>query len=269
MQIVPGVYSVGRKTGRKAYLGGYSRAYLLDEGEAGLTLIDTLSDADGGLVLEQIARLGRPVRDLKRILLTHAHRSHLMGLSRLKILSGATVHAHEWEAGIAAGERRAQPVPLGPARPASLLTMRLGLALGARHPACGVDYYLTDGEKVGPVRTIHTPGHTPGHCVFYWPERRALFTGDNVATWPTFSAGWPNFQLDESQFRSSLVRMSEAVRRLAPDGPPVRVLGVSHGDPVTRGAQERLDTLISALATDRAAPRGSGAGTRSGPEAPR
>lgn len=244
MQIAPGVYSIGRRASRKAYLGGYSRAYLLDDGETGLTLIDSLSDADARLILEEIDKLGKSVKDLERILLTHAHRSHLMGLARLKILSGASVHAHEWESDVVAGERKAQPVPLGPASPVSLLTMRFGLAVGAKHPPCRVDEYLTDGEKVGPVVTIHTPGHTPGHCVFYWPERRALFTGDNIATWPQFSAGWPNFQLDDSQFRASLVRMAEVIQEVAPGNPAVEVLGVSHGDPITKGASQRLDALI-------------------------
>lgn len=246
MQIAPGVYSIGRKNGRKAYLGGYSRAYLLDDEETGLTLVDTLSDADAGLVLEQIEKLDKSIKDLERILLTHAHRSHIMGLSRLRILSGATVYAHEWESGIVAGARRAQPVPLRPVSPVSLVTMRLGLTLGAGHPACGVDEYLTDGQRVGPVTAIHAPGHTPGHTVFYWPERRALFTGDNVATWPRFSAGWPNFQLDDSLFRVSLRRTLESVREIATHDPPVEVIGVSHGDPVTRGAWERLRALVDA-----------------------
>lgn len=255
MQIAPGVYSIGHQTGRKAYLGGYSRAYLLDDGDAGLTLIDTLADADARLVLGQIDRLGKTVNDLKRILLTHAHRSHLMGLARLKTLSGATVYAHEWEADVVAGERKAQPVPLGPISPASLLTMRAGLALGAKHPPCRVDEYLTDGEKVGPVTAIHTPGHTPGHCVFYWPERQALFTGDNVATWPKVSAGWPNFQLDDSLFRASLLRMVEKVREIAPDHPPVTVIGVSHGDAIIRGASKRLGALIDEAKVARTVPQ--------------
>jgi glyoxylase-like metal-dependent hydrolase (beta-lactamase superfamily II) len=246
MQIAPGVYSIGRPSGRRAYLGGYSRAYLLDDPETGLTLIDALSDADGALVLEQIERLGRSVRDLERILLTHAHRSHVMGLARLKTLSGAAVYAHEWEAGIVAGGRRAQPVSMRPASPLSLVTMRVGLMLGAGHPPCRVDEHLADGQKVGPVTAIHAPGHTPGHMVFYWPERQALFTGDNVAAWPRFSAGWPNFQLDDSLFRASLGRTLAAVEKLATHDPPVAVIGVSHGDPVTRGAYERLKVLVEA-----------------------
>ena len=48
--------------------------------------------------------------DLKRIAITHGHRSHLGGLAALKRASGATVYAHAWEADIVAGDRRAQPV---------------------------------------------------------------------------------------------------------------------------------------------------------------
>lgn len=30
------------------------------------------------------------------------------------------------------------------------------------------------------LKVIHTPGHSPGHCCFYEPEREYLFTGDLV-----------------------------------------------------------------------------------------
>jgi glyoxylase-like metal-dependent hydrolase (beta-lactamase superfamily II) len=247
MQITRGVYSMGHQTGRAAYSSAYSRAYLLDDG-TGLTLIDTLADTDACLVLEQLRKLNRPVTDLKRILLTHGHRSHLMGLAYLKRLSGATVCSHEWEADIIEGKRKARPVALRPVRPLRVYPFRLGLALGAKHPPCRVDYkLLKDGDEVGPVRVIHAPGHTPGHLVFYWPERRALFTGDNIVTWPQFGASWPSFQLDERQFRASLRYMEDSVRRMAQLEPPVEVIGVAHGDPITRGATERLRALVGNL----------------------
>jgi len=45
-----------------------------------------------------------------------------------------------------------------------------------------VDFFLT-GEKIlnfGKTRMeiIHAPGHTRGHCVFYFPEGKVLFLGD-------------------------------------------------------------------------------------------
>ena len=236
---------MGHRTGRAAYSSAHSRAYLLDDGR-GLTLIDTLADADARLVLELLVKLNRPVTDLKLILLTHAHRSHLMGLARLKRLSGATVCSHPWEAEIVEGKREARPVSLWPIRPLRVYPMRLGLLLGAGHPPSPVDRHLKDGETVGPVRVIHTPGHTPGHLVFYWPEQRALFTGDNIATWPRFDAGWPSFQLDERQFRESLRYMERSARRMRKyyHYPPVEVIGVAHGEPITRGATESLEKLV-------------------------
>ncbi|MBA2783641.1 MAG: MBL fold metallo-hydrolase, partial [Rubrobacteraceae bacterium] len=112
MQIAPGVYSMDQSK------GGHVHAFLLDEGTA-LTLIDTLFDTDARRIIDRIGSIGRSVEDLKHIVLTHAHRSHLGGLATLKELSGATVYSHAWEADIVAGERTAQPVTPVPMRPLS------------------------------------------------------------------------------------------------------------------------------------------------------
>jgi glyoxylase-like metal-dependent hydrolase (beta-lactamase superfamily II) len=82
-----------------------------------LTLIDTLYELDGRLILAAIQRLGRSISDLKRIAITHAHRSHLGGVATLKRLSGATVISHEWKPGIVSGDRKAQQVTIAPRLP--------------------------------------------------------------------------------------------------------------------------------------------------------
>ena len=233
MQIAPGVYSMDQSK------GGHVHAFLLDEGTA-LTLIDTLFDTDARRIIDRIGSIGRSVEDLKHIVLTHAHRSHLGGLATLKELSGATVYSHAWEADIVAGERTAQPVTPVPMRPLStywrVYYLQLGAALGrGKHPPCPVDTTLEDGDTVGPVRVLHTPGHTPGHLAFWWPESRVLFAGDAIATYPVFGPGWPAFTLNPTQHRASLRRMAE----LDP-----AVLAVGHGDPLTAGAAERVRSLV-------------------------
>ena len=110
MEIAPGVHSLGQRR------GGHVHAFLLDDGH-GLTVIDTLFDTDGGRILSAINRLGHTPSDLKQIVLTHGHRSHLGGLAALKRHTGATVYAHGWEADIIAGERKAQPVTWRVVRP--------------------------------------------------------------------------------------------------------------------------------------------------------
>lgn len=37
---------------------------------------------------------------------------------------------------------------------------------------------VTDSLTALPI--IHTPGHSPGHCCFYEPERKYLYTGDLI-----------------------------------------------------------------------------------------
>ena len=222
--------------------GGHVHAFLLDDGE-GLTLIDTLFDTDARRVLDRISAIGKSVEDLKRIVLTHAHRSHLGGLATLKNLSGATVYSHPWEADIVQGERVAQPISPVPMRPLGIYWrvyyLQFGAALGrGKHPPCPVDATLEDGDTVGPVRVLHTPGHTPGHLAFWWPERRVLIAGDAIATYPVFAPGWPVFTLNPTQHRVSLNRMAE----LDPE-----VLAVGHGDPLTAGAAVRLRSLIEGL----------------------
>ena len=87
MEVAPGIYSLWQQK------GAYVHAYLLDDGKE-LTLIDTLYDTDAKRILDQIAQIGKTVKDLKRIIMTHSHRSHLGGLALLKELSGAPVYAH-------------------------------------------------------------------------------------------------------------------------------------------------------------------------------
>ena len=233
MEIASGVFSMDQSK------GGHVHAFLLDDGTE-LTLIDTLFDTNAKLIIDRIEAIGRGLGDLKHIVLTHAHRSHLGGLATLKRLSGATVYSHAWEADIVAGERIAQPVTPIPMRPIRtywrVYYLQLGAALGrGKHPPCPVDATLEDGDTVGPVKVLHAPGHTPGHLAFWWPEQRVLFAGDAIATYPEFSPGWPAFNLNLTQHRVSLRRMADL---------DAEVLAVGHGDPITAGAAQRVRSLL-------------------------
>ena len=211
------------------------RAFLLEAGGE-LTLVDTLFEGNAGRVLEAIRRLGRSPGDLRRIVLTHAHRSHLGGLAALKRKTGATVLAHEWEADIVAGERRAQSVGLKPTRPFRTYPFQVGIFLGRpKHEPCPIDEPVADGAAVGPLEVLDLPGHSPGHLGFHWAERGLVIAGDAIATWPRFEAGWPAFNLNVEQHRDS-------VRRLA--SLEARIVGVGHGDPIAQGAAERVHALV-------------------------
>jgi glyoxylase-like metal-dependent hydrolase (beta-lactamase superfamily II) len=188
-------------------------------------------------VLAAIAALGRSPGDLKRIAITHAHRSHLGGLAALKRQTNAIVHAHEWEADIIAGDRRAQPVTILPKQSLRLIPFQLGLRFNRpRHDPCPVDEPIDEGDALGPLRVLHAPGHSPGHLAFHWAERDFLIAGDAIATWPELCGGWTAFNLNRAQHTVSL-------RRLAAIEP--RVVGVGHGDPIVERAADRVHELAA------------------------
>jgi glyoxylase-like metal-dependent hydrolase (beta-lactamase superfamily II) len=229
-ELASGVHVLGGKK------GGRVRAFLVEtNGE--LSLVDTLFENDARGVLDAIRKLGRKPADLKRIALTHAHRSHLGGLAMLKRETGATVLGHESEADIVSGDRPAQPVGLKPTAPLRTYPFQVGIFLNRpKHRPCPLDESIREGDAVGPLRVLHVPGHSPGHLAFFWEEKRVLLSGDAIATWPRFEAGWPAFTLDPEQHRESIRRLAEL---------EAGVVGVGHGDPITIDAAERVHELVA------------------------
>lgn len=227
MEIAPGIYSISQRQGI------FVHAFLLDSGD-GLTLIDTLYSTDAAPILAEIARINKQITDLKHILLTHAHRAHLGGLAVLQSASLARVYCHAWEVDIVLGERKPQCMSLGLMRPFRLWPYQLASRFGS-HPPCPVDRTLDGGDEVGPLQTVYAPGHTPGHLAYYWPERRALFAGDALVTYPDFDAGWAAFSLNARQNLESMRMLAEL---------DVDILGVGHGDPISTTAGARLRALV-------------------------
>ena len=229
MQIARGVYSMTQEE------GGHVHGFLLDDG-SGLTIIDTLFNDDASIVLDEIRKAGKQPSDLKNIILTHAHRSHIGGAAKLKEMSKATVYCHQWEQEIVEGKRKAEKVSIWPKKPLEVYKLQLGLALGLKpHIPCVVDRELKDGDRIGPLRVVSTPGHIPGCLSFYWREIRTLFTGDVVVSWPEIAAGWPGLTLDNDENRRSIGKLSEASE--------AEILCVGHGEPVLKGGARILQAL--------------------------
>ncbi len=72
----------------------------------------------------------------------------------------------------------------------------------------GLDVGARDGEELSlgasSFRVLHTPGHTLGHCAFYFPAARAAFVGDTL-----FSLGCGRmFEGTPAQFTASLAALA-------------------------------------------------------------
>lgn len=228
-KVVDGVHTLSQ---RKA---GRIHAHLLDD-DGAFALIDTLYDSDGAQIVRAIEQLGRKITDLKNIILTHAHRSHIGGLAALKKMSGAKVWAHEAESDIIAGKRKSPGTTFIPQWPLKVYHIQFALNIGVDgHEVCEVDAFLKEGDSVGPLQIIHAPGHSAGHLAMYWKQRSALFAGDALATWPELSLGWPGLTQDQKQSLQSLRKIDD----LRAD-----VIGVGHGEPATGEQIEHLRGLI-------------------------
>ncbi|RZM19809.1 MAG: subclass B3 metallo-beta-lactamase [Sphingomonas sp.] len=132
------------------YVGSEGIAAYLIKTSAGAILIDGTLAENAGMIERNIANAGVRPRDVKLILVTHAHFDHAAGVAALKRATGARV---------VAGARDVRALETGvPPGETSYGVIRF--------PPVHVDRGVHDGDKVtlGNVTLTAraTPGHTPG-----------------------------------------------------------------------------------------------------------
>ena len=217
---------------------GRVHCYILDNG-ADLTVIDALGSVYGDKVLQHLEMLGRRPGDIRRIILTHTHLTHAKGAAALKRASGALVWAPVEERDILDGRRPSNLTTWVPRRPFRVLPQQYFLNLShvlwklglqpafLNFPAVHVDHLIDrDGQQVGPVIAIRTPGHTPGSTSLYWPEMETLFAGDAVVTWPRFELGWKGLTED---YRRNVRSIQRLVDLFDARGWRIKAFATGHG----------------------------------------
>ena len=169
--------------------------YLLRDGET-FTLIDTgLQTEESRQALnEKLAALKVPVDRIKRILITHIHPDHFGLAGELRERAEAELVIHRLEVALmepryARAEDLVRDVAdwlskngVPPAEAEFVKTA----SMAAREFVSVVEPdTLLEGAERLPIdetelEVVWTPGHSPGHCCFYWPARRVLFSGDHL-----------------------------------------------------------------------------------------
>lgn len=143
--------------------------YFVEE-EDGLTLIDACMPAMGKSIRAAIERTGKP---LKRMLLTHAHADHIGAVPSLKqAFPDARIGISRRDAALLRGDRALLP---GEAKS----PVRGGVPKTAPFEP---DFLMDDGDRVGSLLAVATPGHTPGHLAFLETRTNTLIGGDAFQT---------------------------------------------------------------------------------------
>lgn len=131
-------------------------------------------DAAWRRLADGLAESGLPVAEVTDVLITHWHVDHAGNAPRLATAADATVAMHEDDAPFVREyaverdrrvERDTQTlgrwgVPESRSRP--LIDADTPSGMPDRTPVQS----LTHGDTVGPLRVLHTPGHTAGHAAF-------------------------------------------------------------------------------------------------------
>lgn len=186
-------------------------AFLVEEDD-GYTLVD-VGWASAPKVIEASVK---NLRDIRRIVITHAHPDHVKGLAELKERTGATVFIHAADAPwLAAG----RVPPSGRSGGLGRFIDRLPLAHWTPVQA---DERVGDGDMIGNLRVIHAPGHTPGHIALLHEPTRALLVGDLIFNRGSLSLGPPALAADPD-------RRPDSIAKLPKD---VSAIGLAHGDPL-------------------------------------
>jgi glyoxylase-like metal-dependent hydrolase (beta-lactamase superfamily II) len=161
------IKQVGENLWQLTRLGSFN-SFLVVEAD-GLTAVDTGMSGSAKGIIQAATQLNQPIR---RIVLTHAHGDHAGSLDALYTavpdadvwLNGRTVQFLNGQLSLLADEPQAK--------------LRGGFVRCETQPTATFE----EGDYIGSLQAIHTPGHTPDHFAFWDSRDGTLIAGDAFQT---------------------------------------------------------------------------------------
>jgi hydroxyacylglutathione hydrolase len=95
-------------------------------------------------------------------------------------------------------------------------------------PSRRADEYVTDGQelRIGNLiaRVVHTPGHSPGHVMFHFPEQKILVGGDLIIMGAVGRTDFPDADYRELQASiRKVMALPQSTQLLPGHGPPSKL----------------------------------------------
>ena len=203
MQVTDGVFKVDGIRVANVYV------VVTDDG---LLLVDTGIPGSAGGICSFIEAMGRDLSEVRDIVLTHFDLDHVGSAAALKARTGARVSIHEADAPVLTGQQS----PWG-----RMLVVRVLYRLLVK--PLTPDRLLQDGDTIGGLRVVHTPGHTAGSIALVRDDG-VVFSGDALLSDKRGTVIPPDLRLAQDPHQASV--SAEAIQALQP-----RLLLAGHGAP--------------------------------------
>jgi len=158
--------------------------------------------------------------EIDTIVLTHCHYDHTAYVKEISHMCNAVVAIHRLDAPGLTEDH-----------------VSLSLHFGARSPGIPAQQLLSEGDCIGPLKVLHTPGHTPGSICLYLEEEKLLISGDTVFT----DGGFGRFDFPGGD-RVALAQSISRLDRLGVEG-----LYPGHGTPVRHDGRLHISAALKIL----------------------
>jgi len=205
--------------------------YLIEE-EEGLTLIDAAMPFSAKGILQAVKRIGKPVT---KIVLTHAHEDHVGALDAVKAeFANAPVYISKRDARIMDGDKSLEAgepqVPIKGGVPKNLKTKP--------------DILVKEGDRIGSLLAIETPGHTPGSMSFIDTRSNSLIAGDAFQIRGGMAVAgdkrfWFPFPAFGTWDKKTALKSSKKILSYQPS-----ILAVGHGEMI-KNPQSEMEKVIN------------------------
>jgi len=150
------------------------------------------------------------------ILLTHGHIDHTGGAGRLAADTAALTYVHPEDDFLTL-------------HPEEQLRRIFGMTPPGSYEVPERRESLEHGQKLElaglTLEVRHTPGHTPGHCCFYWDEEGVLFSGDQLFAGSIGRTDLPGGSMPQliRSMRDEVMVLDDEVRVLPGHGPETTI----------------------------------------------
>jgi hydroxyacylglutathione hydrolase len=227
---------------------GMVNAHLI-RSPGGCVLVDAGIPGSERKIARVLARNGLSFRDIKLIIVTHAHTDHAGSAARLRALSGAPILAHKGDADFYS---RRKPMTFCPTGRVGRLFLKTPMP---HQPYEGfeADIWMNDGDTVnlldfaidGVVR--HTGGHTPGSIAVELASQDAL-VGDLVASGILIGGIAFTGRAIRPPFEDDPHIVARELERLVKGG--ARRFYMGHGGPLGAAEVQRHIARLSEISAD-------------------